>query len=75
MLGLEEGWRSQAGLQGPHPPPASPGAPVGRAPTAAQADCLGLTGPGSACATRWRTSLQPGTRPSCGHLQEEGRTP
>lgn len=37
MLGLEEGWRSQAGLQGPHPPPASPGAPVGRAPTTAQA--------------------------------------
>lgn len=25
-----------------------------------------------ACATRWRTSLQPGTRPSCGHLQGGG---
>lgn len=35
-------------------------------------DCLRLTGLGSACATWWRTSLQPGTRPSCGRPQEEG---
>ena len=51
MSGLEEGWRSQAGLQAPRPHLHHLEHPLAEHQPLHRPDCLRLTGLGSACAT------------------------